>query len=314
MTVELINKADDWITEQKSDPWFCYLHLLRPHNPYFAPDPFFSQFVEKDGIDNPEEYYKQFELEVVDRYYGQNKGYAASSVEPLLNLYHSNIAYADHLINEFLLKLETKGELKDTVVVIMSDHGEAFGEHGELLHGKPPHREQIHVPLVILFPEIVQIPNHTVDTPVSLMDLAPTLEQLFDLTITNSIDGFTLNPLIGNPQTPHHQEIFSQHMASKTVALRQGNRKLLVGFDDDFKTIRLMEAYDLKTDPKEQSDIFSADAGYEDMLKSILEYVKTRINSEAIYDLDLTAPELELLESIGYGGMINNQKKSKEPL
>jgi arylsulfatase A-like enzyme len=302
VTQTLFEKADSWISERPADPWFCYMHLLRPHNPYFAPDPFFSQFVDEKDFEDPEDHYKQFEFEVVDRYYGKKDGFAPEAIQPLLDLYHSNIAYADHLMNEFLTELESRGQLKDTVVVVMSDHGEAFGEHGELLHNKPPYDEQIHVPLVMIFPENYSLPNRTVDTPVALMDLLPTLEDLFELTVDSDVNGYSMLPLLERKNAPHHYEIISQHAATRTLTTRQGSKKLLIEFNEDFSTIKKIKAFDLKADPEEKDNIYKSDGTYQNMLKSLLSHVRSHTVVGVIQHMKLSDSEKELLETLGYMG------------
>jgi arylsulfatase A-like enzyme len=199
----------------------------------------------------------------------------------------------------------------------MSDHGEAFGEHGELLHGKPPYNEQIHVPLVMLFPENYPLPNSTVETPVALMDLVPTLEDLFELTVAHETDGYTLLPLLERGDAPHHLELIAQHAATRTLASRRGDKKLLIEFDKDFSAINKMEAFDLRSDPEEENDIFDvydSSGKYQNMLKSLLSHVRSRTVTGVIQHIELSDSERELLETLGYFGGEQKPETKKDSL
>src|SRR5690606_1317626 len=93
--------------------------------------------------------------------------------------YDGSIAYLDDAIGRLREALEARGLLDNTVIVAVSDHGESFGEHGWYLHGHSLYREQLHVPLIIRWPERVPA-GVRVARPVSIDDLPAVIQDLVD--------------------------------------------------------------------------------------------------------------------------------------
>jgi glucan phosphoethanolaminetransferase (alkaline phosphatase superfamily) len=111
---------------------------------------------------------------------------------PIVNDYHNAIGFMDHLIGELLDGLEASGRADDAVVIVASDHGEAFYEHGQLFHGGGLHPEQTRVPLLVRVPEALRgrYPHAALAAleanrvrPVQLADLVPTLVALADASL-----------------------------------------------------------------------------------------------------------------------------------
>lgn len=134
-----------WERERGSRPFFAFLNLYDAHLPY----------------DPPKEWGRKFSTAPTD-----------------LDRYDGAVAYMDREIGRVLDDLGRRGILDQTVVMITSDHGELFGEHGLSGHGNSLYRPELHVPLVVRYPPRVPA-GRRVDAPVSLRDVAATL---FDLT------------------------------------------------------------------------------------------------------------------------------------
>ncbi len=111
---------------------------------------------------------------------------------PIVNDYHNAIGWMDHLLGELLDGLQASGRADDTIVIVASDHGEAFYENGQLFHGGGLHPEQSRVPLLVRVPEALRsrYPRAALAAldanrvrPVQLADLAPTLVALADASV-----------------------------------------------------------------------------------------------------------------------------------
>src|SRR5262249_28383414 len=113
------------------------------------------------------------------------KNWAAEMMVPSREDYDTSIAYLDYAIGELLDELQRRDLTRSTVIVIASDHGEQFGEHGAGGHGNTLFLELLHVPLVILGPQQILDPatvmNRRVSEVVSLADLPATLLDLLRL-------------------------------------------------------------------------------------------------------------------------------------
>ncbi|MCJ7750206.1 MAG: sulfatase, partial [Armatimonadetes bacterium] len=144
---ELLGRAAvQWLEEHAEERFFAYLHFLEPHVPYTPPEPFAS------------------------RYSGR--------MPPILKMmaaYDGNLAYVDSVVGEVLSALERLDLVEKSVIVLMSDHGEAFGEHGRLLHSDTIYEETAHIPLAIRLREACGVAPGRRSGIISTIDLMPTL-------------------------------------------------------------------------------------------------------------------------------------------
>lgn len=134
--------AEKWIGEHKSTPFFFFFHIYEPHTPYEPPEPFKSK-------------------------YG--------------NTYDGEIATADDVVGKFLAFLRDQGIYDRATIILMSDHGEGLGDHGEDEHGILLYRETLQVPLMLKFPHSAQ-KGTSVSKPVQLIDIYPTIAGAFGVT------------------------------------------------------------------------------------------------------------------------------------
>jgi len=132
---ETARLATTWIEQNKSKPFFFFLHLYEPHVPYDPPEPFASQY--------------------------QNR-------------YDGEIASADQIAGRFLDELKKLGIYDRAIIVLTSDHGEGLGEHGEEQHSILLYRELLQIPLLVKLPASER-GGTTVTSPAQLVDIAPTV-------------------------------------------------------------------------------------------------------------------------------------------
>lgn len=162
----------DWLSHQRPEgrPFFAFLNYLDAHDPYLLPAGAAGHF----GLapQSPRDYQmllKYWELD--KRRLGQH------DVALAHDAYDDCVAYLDRQVGSLLEELEKRGVLKETAVIITSDHGEEFGEHGLYGHSAGLYVQETHVPLLIIAPD--QAPaGRVVHEPVSLRDLAMTLVDL----------------------------------------------------------------------------------------------------------------------------------------
>jgi arylsulfatase A-like enzyme/tetratricopeptide (TPR) repeat protein len=159
---DVVGRALAWLSKRPSAPFFLWVHLYDPHDPYSPPEPYKARY--------------------------QN------------DLYDGEIAYADAAISKLLAALKTKGLFDSALIAVMADHGEAFGEHGEKHHGIFLYDETIHVPLLIKMPR--QRLARKVVNPVGLVDVAPTILQAVKLPVPGAMQGESLLSLMRSDQPP----------------------------------------------------------------------------------------------------------------
>ncbi len=167
---ELLPAIGDLVDGEK--PTFAVIHLLPPHGPYRPPEPFGgsrSSWYEGDRI-------TANRLHLFDTFYADDQVAERDEVRrAALAMYEENISFADHLVGRLVDDLKRRGRYDDALIIVTSDHGEAFYEHGRFLHTNLVYEEFLRVPLVVKWPRSYEDFVPVVDTPVSLVDIAPTL-------------------------------------------------------------------------------------------------------------------------------------------
>ena len=166
---ELLPTAKDLISDQ--GPTFSVVHLMLPHTPYEPPPPFRNRY---SGWYSGS---MSVDAKFLNRADDPRKGIKIGdeSLAYIRDRYLENAAFADRQIGAILQLYKDRDRYSSSLIVVLSDHGEAFREHGSFLHGQNLHREVLHVPLIVKLPESIPTTRRVVREPVSLLDLAPTL-------------------------------------------------------------------------------------------------------------------------------------------
>jgi len=170
-----VRRFRDWITALGGEPFVAYVHLLGVHAPYLPPPAYLHAFrkspAHRDSEMPPDEagdamtqgqpVPENVRLEMIDRYDGL-------------------ALFSDEQVREIVRAVRRKGRLDRTVVIVTSDHGESFWEHGTWTHGGTLHGEMVRVPLVLWAGHQIResredLPRGTLDTPVTTIDLMPTI-------------------------------------------------------------------------------------------------------------------------------------------
>jgi arylsulfatase A-like enzyme len=187
----VLPRALNWLGEQGEQPWFLFLHTYDVHCPYEPPQQDAVLFV---GDQEP--------TTDVSGLCGQS-GLREMNLDEeglaLINaLYDGGIHHADRLLGEFMAQAAESGMLENTLVAVISDHGESLGEHGWIGHNRL-FREQLQVPWILSGPGVPV--GHTVEGPAHLMDLVPTLMDYAGLPLPEGIAGQSLRLVAAGTET-----------------------------------------------------------------------------------------------------------------
>ncbi len=209
--------ARRWLTEHAGEPFFLFLHTYEIHAPYR---------------------------------YGR---YASPDLPPLLHRrarYASGIAYTDARLAEFLGFLDERGWMDDSLLVIMSDHGEGFADdHGVLEHGRTLYDEVLEVPLILAGPDIP--PGRRVPEQVRLQDLFATLVEYFELPAPEALDSRSLlGPLRDEPLAARPAHLCCMAHDFQRQGLRKDGYKYIRSEDPE-AAAPVEELFDLSEDPRE---------------------------------------------------------------
>jgi arylsulfatase A-like enzyme len=229
------------------EPYFLYLHYMDPHGPYQPPPEHARKFALAPPPRSPKFLRLGNPLAIARRIYGEEASHRlnAEQVAYLRSLYDEEIAYVDQKLGELLQAVQAMGLARNTVVVVMSDHGEELLEHGEISHCRNLIFENVmRVPLLIRFP------GHgpaRVDQPVENIDLVPTLLDYLGLDPSAyAFQGRSLLPTLEGA-SPRGLAFLRQGVHR---AVTDGQRKLI--YDVSSGQYRL---HDLATDPLERADV-----------------------------------------------------------
>jgi len=241
-------------------PLFAYLHVVDPHALY-RPEGEDRRFAgEHPGRLAPELYDPNYFL-------AHGLGRNHSEVEHLQALYEGEVHAADRAFGTFVDLLKFFGLYDRSMIILLSDHGEEFYEHGGFDHGRTLYDELLRVPLIVKLPASRQAGTR-VDAPVSLLDVAPTIAAIAGAAAAGvGFDGVLLQPA-GRAAAGPPRAIFSETRADPVNlrAVRQRTLKCIESLSrvDRFsRPAPAIEAFDLAADPGERAPLPAADARYE---------------------------------------------------
>lgn len=226
-----------------AQPTFGYMHVLEPHSPYHPPQRFLDAFGPAD-YDGPlatgdtEDFVASMtgKLDVIDR-----------DVVAARQLYDANIAYADWAVGELVRIAKEAGLWDELAMVVTSDHGEAFWQHGQWGHNTQLYDESLHVPLIVRLPGAPN-PGQVVERLASTIDVAPSLGRWLQLGEWPAPrDGLFLDDLPEQGRTLY----LRTNRPIPDLGLRTDREKLILGQDEDQGTLADIEYYDLDVDPAE---------------------------------------------------------------
>jgi arylsulfatase A-like enzyme len=180
--------ALDWIAQDTDKPFFVFINYYDVHAPYISPERArFSQYENPGGLVNTD-------WTTADIYNPKTP----EQIQGEIDAYDGGIYYTDQQIKQLMEEMQQRGWLDNTIVVITSDHGELFGEHGLWEHHNSLYRPVIHVPLILWYPPAVP-QNLRIETPVSNAALPATMLDLLGEAAQDLFPGPSLADLWRDP-------------------------------------------------------------------------------------------------------------------
>ena len=274
-----IAEAVGWLDGRPQDrPFFLWLHLYDPHDPYTPPEPYRS------------------------RYPGRP--------------YDGEVAYTDALIGQFRRSLEERGLLQTSLVVLTADHGEGLGDHDESSHGFFLYDTTVHVGLIVRRPDGAGA-GRVVDAAVSHVDLFPTILDAVGVQPPRPVHGQSLVPLLEGGVAGADRQVYSESLYpllhygwAPLRSLRSGSRKLI--------SAPRPEVYDLAADPAERDNLArSAPAVAADLAARLAELREAIEGGSASRGttMDMDPETVAQLQALGYaagkGGVSIDQEAER---
>jgi arylsulfatase A-like enzyme len=281
-----------WLEERSDEPFFMFIHNYDVHSHYDPAPEFLALFAAPyDGeikgrtIDLKRVRRGELTLSEADRRH-------------IIDRYDGGIRQLDADLGHLFAYLERSGLSESTIVIVTSDHGEEFLEHGGVLHGRTMYGEMLGVPLILRGPGVPA--RVRVSGLVSLSDVLPTVLGLVGVAAPKT-DGMDLaSTWDAGGAIPEDRPAFAEadHGNAKEDIkrmVRVGNVKLI--YD---RLARRQELYDLGRDPSEHRDIAAADPDTVQLLMRQLERYESGEARDAIELPPLSQEEMEHLRSLGY--------------
>ena len=227
--MEVVQHAETWLDKHRTGPRFVWVHLYDPHDPYEPPAPFSEKYKDR--------------------------------------LYDGEIAYADSALGHLIASLKKAGAYENAIIVVVGDHGEGLGEHGEETHGLFLYDSTLHVPLILKMSGAAHR-GTTIDAQVRTTDILPTILSLTNTPAPAELNGESLSPLISRQPEPA-RDLF----AETDYPLRWGWASLRALREDKAKFIEAPrpELYDLESDPHELKNLYAAESAPAQSMRAALD-------------------------------------------
>ena len=262
-----LEDAFAWLDAKQPERFLLYLHVIEVHAPYtpieirrgahrkLDPErmPYYREAVAEERlrflksdfdpgyrgpIDGSQENLSQFAR--------PGTRVRARDVQQLVALYDRGIAYVDHWVGELIDGLRERGLYDETIVVLTSDHGEEFFEHGRFEHSFSYYEEMLKVPLIVRVPGEAR--GVVVDETVGLVDVLPSLLDWLEIPAPDGLQGRSLRPGAGGDEAPERAYLGEASLRKGDLALRgPGWKYIRSGQGNE-------ELYDLVADPRERTN------------------------------------------------------------
>jgi arylsulfatase A-like enzyme len=281
-SAETVNDvAIDFLERRKDERFFLFLHYMDPHDPYFE-HPWNGRGIDRATNQHPD----------------------PSMAEEMHQLYRGEIAYLDEHFGKLLAKLEEVGVYDDTVIALVSDHGEEFLDHGGWWHGMTLYEEQIHVPLLVKWQKGRQdAPADASGHVVGLLDVAPTLIARAGAQAPAAMQGVDLAlPLAQRPEP--NRMVFSEedHEGNVLRAVRTETWKYIEANEGNPRGLPTAELFDMAKDRSESNNVLESQSQRVAELRRHADAQEqmAKTNAQVGGEAQLSDSEREALCQLGY--------------
>jgi arylsulfatase A-like enzyme len=248
--------TSDWLKKNKDKSFFLFLHTFQIHGPYDSPSPWNEMYLKKNAS------WEKIGLRVFLDRNGEDYSFSPEEKDNIISLYDGEISYTDAtLIKPLVNQLKELNIYNNTLLIITSDHGEEFQEHGGWLHGRTLYNELLRVPLLIKFPNSEY--KGTRISPISrVIDILPTILDIAEIKYEKDLfDGKSLLDLITKKEK--EDRVFISDLAHKNlplpcpaiIATNRDHLKFIITKSPE--GIKDVETYDLLRDPNENYNIIT---------------------------------------------------------
>ncbi|MEM7306699.1 MAG: sulfatase [Planctomycetota bacterium] len=312
---EAVDRALAWLDGtaggDAEEPFFLFVHLFDIHDGYVPPPPFDARFTDPDyrgpitgrKVTTPDSPVRP--------------DMASADLAQLIALYDGEIAWVDSQVGRLLDRLDALGLREDTLVVLTSDHGEEFFEHGAKTHRAQLHRESVHVPLIVSWPGRVAA-DQRIAGPAGIVDILPTVCGLAGVAAPPTLSGRDLSE-VARGEADHVPADYTTQLVVFPPGASAPDRHVGLWFEDRHAlTVRSpggalsIELFDLARDPTGAGRGESVPAGSEaarslgqrlELSRARLEAARSGAPPRGGASTPLSPEEIAELQKMGYTGI-----------
>ncbi len=230
--------------------------------------------------------------------YEPHKPYTPPVVPASGDRYDGEVTHADAIVGQLIETLRARGDYDRATVILLSDHGEGLGDHGEEEHGSFLYRSTIQVPLIIKLPDS-EGAGRRISTPVQHLDMAPTILTALGLPVPGTLGGRPLGPVLRGETDLPAATIYAEAMSPR---YHFGWSELYALTDERYRYIRAPrdELFDLREDPGESRSVVDARPQVRQAMRSALDRLLAGVSVAA--PATVSAADRERLAALGYVG------------
>jgi len=279
---EVVKHAMGWLGKRPPGPFFVWIHMFDPHDPYDPPEPYKTRYAKA--------------------------------------LYDGEIAYMDSALGDLFRQLKAAGLYDRTLIAVTADHGESLGAHGEDQHAIFLYDETIHVPLVIKLPH-GQAAGKRIENTVELADIMPTMLGALGIPVPDKVQGQSLLGFL-QPDTPKGEAAASAwqdrpayseadygHLAFGWAAIKSLRTEKYLYVEAPRR-----ELYDQVNDPGEEHNLAQTSPAVADTLSAKLkDFLQKTTNTARRPKPVLTPADAHQLTQLGYIAKIDNPALPASP-
>ncbi|MGD9347600.1 MAG: sulfatase-like hydrolase/transferase [Candidatus Aminicenantes bacterium] len=322
----LYKNASDWINQHNDKKFFLFLHTYQPHNPYKNSSTLGKSYLGRNSIweqidllkylrdvfsDDPPSYPSKLDnrsQQILKNYLFRFTRLSEEEKQNIIDLYDGEIRHTDeYFIKPLMNELRRLDLYENSIIILLSDHGEEFYDHKMWEHGIQLYNELIRVPLIIKYPGS-RFKGETIDRNVSLIDVLPSIIKELRITPHSQFEGFDVKDVIEDKERFDRICYAESRAGGRKIAVVQGKNKLIFNGTNEaiFDMLSIpsqIEYYDIYGDFSEKNCIELRDTtSVNDLFKALISYriEKSKVKESDLKRVDLPKDLEEQLRTLGY--------------
>ena len=282
-------------TERNNNRFFLFINYMDPHWPYIPPEPFDRLYPGKIEHFTMKRYF-----ELVKDVMRDEDNISEKERNHMLSQYDGEIAYLDYNIMKLIERLKELDLYENSLIIITSDHGEAFGEKNLLGHGVSVYQDQVYVPLIIKYPHSNN--GHVVNDIVTSIDIMPTIMDVLGFVKPEYMLGWSLvKDEPGNSRDIVSESFPRGMLSSWNPKFSRVARALFSGqYKFISSTVGKRELYNLGSDPDERENLYKSDERISMELEERLNNWLITVKAESSSPAKLDKSAIDRLKTLGY--------------